>query len=150
MNHEETRMNVALFDTGLGMWGAYAGQCLMGLAIGALLLFGLPMMLWPLRWARLLGWASAPQDHLAIYFGRTLGMVTCALSIVALMSVNHPSLRPVLYNLNIMIFLANTGVHAWGAIKRIQPLAETLEIPYWFGLAVVLYLFYPGTHWHWV
>ena len=79
-------MSVAMLETGLGMWGAYAGPCLMYLALGALLLFGLPLLLWPLRWARLLGWASTPQDHLAIYFGRTLGMVTCAMSIAALMA----------------------------------------------------------------
>ncbi|MBI5925075.1 MAG: hypothetical protein HY836_05695 [Aquabacterium sp.] len=142
-------MSVALFDTGLGMWGAHAGPCLMWFAWAALLLFGLPMLLWPLRWASMLGWASTPDDHLAIYFGRTLGMVTCALSVATLMALNHPSLWPLLYNLNIMIFLANTGVHAWGAFKRIQPLAETWEIPYWFTLAVVQYLFYPATHWTW-
>ncbi len=142
-------MNVQLFDTGLGMWGAYAGPCLKWFSLAALLLFGLPMLLWPLRWARMLGWASTPQDHLAIYFGRTLGMLTCALCIASLMALNHPSLWPLLYNLNIMIFLANTGVHAWGAIKRIQPLAETWEIPYWFALAVVQYLFYPATQWRW-
>jgi len=129
-------MNVVLFERGLGMWGAHAGPCLMWFALAALLLFGMPMMLWPLRWASMLGWASTPGDHLAIYFGRTLGMITCALSVATLMAVNHPSLWPLLYNLNIMIFLANTGVHAWGAIKRIQPLAEPWEIPYWFALAV--------------
>ena len=142
-------MNFTMIEAGLGMWGVHAGLCLKALAIGALLLFGLPLLLWPLRWARLLGWAVAAPDHLAIYFGRTLGMVTCALAIATLMSLNHPLLWPLLYNLNIMIFLANTGVHAWGAIKRIQPLAETWEIPYWFALALVQYLFYPATHWTW-
>ncbi len=38
-------MNVQLFDTGLGMWGAYAGPCLKWFSLAALLLFGLPMLL---------------------------------------------------------------------------------------------------------
>lgn len=143
-------MSVPFYETGLGMWQAYAGQCLLWFSIGGIALFGMPMMLWPLRWARLLGWSPGPQDHLAIYFGRTLGMVTCAISAVALCTLDHPSLWPALFNLTILIFLANTLVHAWGAIKRIQPVAENWEIPYWFGLALVQYLFYPGAHWHWV
>jgi hypothetical protein len=143
-------MSLALFDAGLGMWGEYARGCLLWFSLGGLLLFGLPMMLWPLRWARVIGWTFAEADHLAIYFGRTLGMVTCILSAVGLMVLDHPQLWPMMFNLTIMIFLANTLVHAWGAFKRIQPAAENWEIPYWFALAIIEYLCYPGEHWHWV
>lgn len=149
-------LNDAAFGWGLGLWYEYARACMLWLSVGALVFFGLPMMLWPLRWAKLLGWTipgstGAPEDaHLAIYFGRTLGMVTCALATVGLCVLDHPTLWPLFFNLNILIFLANTAVHAWGAIRRIQPLSETLEIPYWFALAVLLYLFYPVAQWRWV
>lgn len=134
---------------GLGIWGAHARACLLWFSLGGLLLFGLPLLLQPLRWAKMLGWTALAQDHLAIYFGRTLGMITCALSAVNLASLDHPVVWPLLFNLNILIFMANVLVHAWGAIRRIQPVAETWEIPYWFMLAVLQYLFYPATHWAW-
>jgi hypothetical protein len=138
---------MTILEAGLGIWGEYARQCLLWFAVAGLVLFGLPIMLWPLRWARLLGWRVAQNDHLALYFGRTLGMLTCSLCVVNLLALDRPALWPMLFNLNMLIFLANTLVHAWGAIKRIQPPAENWEIPYWLALACLQYLFYPATHW---
>jgi len=142
-------MSMPMFETGLGLWREYAGTYMLWTSWIGLLAFGLPMMLWPLPWARVLGWASTPQDHLAIYFGRCLGMVASAVSIVGIVAVNHPSLWPMFFNLGLMIYLANTLVHAWGAVRRIQPASETWEIPYWFALAVLQVLFYPDVHWRW-
>lgn len=140
------------FGWGLGAWRAYAGASLMALSLGALLLLGLPMLLCPLQWAKRLGWAIPAQDadaHLAIYFGRSLGMVTCALSGVTLLVKGHPSVWPLLFNLNLIVFLAAAAVHTWGAVRRIQPLSETLEIPVWLVLAASQYLFYPALQWRW-
>jgi hypothetical protein len=147
-------MNTSMHEWGLGIWGAHAADCLQWLSWGGLLLFGLPLLIMPLRWARLLGWAAPageqPSEHLALYFGRTLGMLSCVVSIAGLAAVKLPALHPALFNITFMIFAANTLIHAWGAVRRIQPLSETWEIPYWAALAGVQYLFYPGAHWRWV
>ena len=37
-----------------------------------------------------------------------------------------------------------TVVHTWGALQRIQPISETLEIGMYAGLGVLAVLFYPG------
>ena len=34
-------------------------------------------------------------------------------------------------------------VHVWGALLRIQPISETLEIAMYSGLALLTVLFYP-------
>jgi hypothetical protein len=35
-------------------------------------------------------------------------------------------------------------VHVWGAVQRIQPIAETLEIGMYAGMFVLTVLFYPA------
>jgi hypothetical protein len=35
-------------------------------------------------------------------------------------------------------------VHVWGALQRIQPVSETLEIGMYGGLALLTVLFYPA------
>ena len=37
------------------------------------------------------------------------------------------------------------GVHVYGAIRRIQPITETLEIGFWMILFGLNVLFYPAT-----
>ena len=37
-----------------------------------------------------------------------------------------------------------TVVHVWGALQRIQPISETLEIGMYAGLGILAVLFYPG------
>ena len=44
----------------------------------------------------------------------------------------------------IPVFIGMTLVHVWGAIRRIQPVTETIEIAFWAGLIVLGLLFYPG------
>ncbi|MFT3857525.1 MAG: hypothetical protein QM742_08525 [Aquabacterium sp.] len=136
-------------EIGLGLWQHHAGTWMMVSSAVGLLLFGLPMLLVPLHWARRMGWGVASQDHLAIYFGRTLGMMACVLMTLGIVSASHPAMQPMMANAAFAIYLANTGVHAWGAVRRIQPLSETLEIPFWLALSVLQLLFYPDVHWRW-
>jgi hypothetical protein len=76
--------------------------------------FALPIFLVPLKWARWFGWTIPQQTDLAVhFFGRCLGAF-------------------------ILIV-----VHVWGALLRIQPISETLEIGMYSGLALLTILFYP-------
>lgn len=143
-------MSMPMHELGLGLWQQHAATWMLATSWIGLLAFGLPMMLWPLAWARLLGWSTTPHDLLAIYFGRCLGMVASAVSMVGIVAVNHANLWPMFFNLGMLIYAANTLVHLWGAVRRIQPASESWETLYWLGLLVLQVLFYPGAHWRWV
>jgi hypothetical protein len=44
----------------------------------------------------------------------------------------------------IAVAVLMTIVHIWGALLRIQPISETLEIGMYAGLGLLAVLFYPG------
>jgi hypothetical protein len=44
-----------------------------------------------------------------------------------------------------VVFTLMFFVHVYGAIKKIQPITETLEIGFWMILFVLNILFYPAT-----
>ena len=111
-------------------------------SIGTLALFGLPLTLFPLRWARVLGWRIPEHTHLAVYFGRCLGGVICAIAWFAIMATSNPLLLEFFYQMMLLLFVAMVLVHVYGAVKRIQPVSETIEIIYWAVLIVVTLLFY--------
>ena len=128
----------------LGIWSAHAALFLQIFGAGVILLFGLPMVLQPLTWARWLRWRIPEQTHLAIYFGRCLGAIACVLGVMAWSAAAQPAVQPFFFN----ILAGSTGamvlVHVWGALRRIQPLTETLEIPFWLALCLLALAFYPA------
>jgi hypothetical protein len=127
-----------------GLWSAHAGTFLVVLACATLVLFGLPMFLWPLRWARVLGWRIPEDTHLAIYFGRCLASVILVLGVFAFRAARTPALQPFFFDMMLGAFGAMVVVHVWGALRRIQPLSETVEIAFWAGLFALALLFHPG------
>jgi hypothetical protein len=128
----------------IGLWSEHAGTFLVILASATLLLFGLPMFFWPLRWAAALGWRIPEHTHLAIYFGRCLAGLVLVLGAFAFRAAFTPALRPFFFDMMLAAFGILVAVHAWGAIRRIQPLSETIEIAFWLALFVLALLFYPG------
>ncbi len=127
----------------IGIWSAHAGTFLVILAIATLLLLGLPMFFWPLRWAAALGWRIPEHTHLAIYFGRCLGSVVLVLGVFAFRAASTPSVQPFFFDMLLGASGVMVIVHAWGAIRRIQPLSETIEIAFWLALFGLGLLFYP-------
>jgi hypothetical protein len=122
----------------------FAPLYLQALGIGSFWLLGLPMLLAPLRWARALRWWIPDEPSLAVYFGRCLGAVICVLAIYALVAASTPAVLPFFFQ----IVLANVAlmilIHAWGAIRRVQPMTETVETFAWLALLLVGLLVYPG------
>ncbi|MEU8271274.1 hypothetical protein AB0B89_29455 [Sphaerisporangium sp. NPDC049002] len=104
-------------------------------ATGFLAVYALPLLLVPLRWARWFRWEapSGPTD-LTVYFGRCLGAVAVAITWVALAAAPDPEHNLIVFDLIAIACGLQTLIHVDGAVRRIQPWTETLEI----GLYAVL------------
>lgn len=127
----------------LGLWQIYSTVYLYVVAVGTLILFGIPLLLWPIQWARVLGWQIPDHTHLALYFGRCLGGVICAMGVFAFLATSSMVTQKFFFNLIMTNFIAMITVHVYGAVKRIQPISETYEIIYWVLMFVLTVLFYP-------
>ncbi len=128
----------------IGVWSAYSSQYLYVVTVGILFAFGLPMLIAPMTFGRILGWQMPDHEHLAIYFGRCLGGLASVIAVFGFKVAAAPELQPFFYQLSIGAFCILTLVHIYGAIAKIQPITETLEIAFWLGLIVVTLCFYPG------
>jgi hypothetical protein len=100
---------------------------LLAYAIAFPVLVGVPLVLAPLAWARALGWKLPGETALAIYFGRCLGAVVCAIAGIAIANANDPVAVRVMLDLIAAAFGAMTLVHAWGWLRKMQPRLEDLE-----------------------
>lgn len=131
----------------IGVWSDRASGFLVVVALFSLASLGLPMVLTPLTWASWLRWpvpSATDGRDLATYFGRCLGAVISVLAVVVLANADDDGQQGVLFAILIGAFSLMIGVHAWGALRRIQPLSETLEIAVWALLLVLALLFYPS------
>lgn len=97
--------------------------------------FGLPLTLAPLAWARRLGWRVADDGReLAVYLGRSLGAVILVLAYLVAGAARAPAHAGWALQLITLAGAAMTAVHAWGWLRRTQPMSENLET---FGFALV-------------
>ena len=128
---------------GLGIWSEHARDYLLVVTIVTTLVFALPIYLAPLGWARLMGWRIPADTDLTIYFGRCLGAFI--LIIEGLMLRAALTGEGLLYTFQVIVAVAGlmTVVHIWGALQRIQPLLETLEIGMYAALLALTLLFWP-------
>ena len=128
----------------IGYWGSHSDSYLIVISIGILLLFGLPLLIAPIAWARLFRWTLPEHEHLAIYFGRCLGGVASVLAVLSYKVAATPALQPFYFQLMIGLFVVLTLVHVYGALRKIQPLVETVEILFWALLIILTVCFYPS------
>ena len=127
----------------LGIWGAHAQKYLLFLVAVTTVVFALPIFLVPLRWAEWFGWKIPQQTDLTVYFGRCLGAFILIVELLMLQAaVNGTGL---IFTFQVLLAVAAfmIVVHVWGALLRIQPVSETLEIGMYSGLALLTVLFYP-------
>lgn len=128
----------------IGIWAEHAQTLLVVFGILAGLAFALPILLVPLTWARAFRW-NLPQDtDLAIYFGRCLGVLAVVLAGFAVWAGSTGVGVEQIFQIMIPVFVGMTVVHVVGAIQRIQPVTETIEIVFWAALILLGLAFYPG------
>lgn len=102
-----------------------------------LLVYGLPLLVAPLWWARLFRWRVGGDDDLTVYLGRCLGAVAIAVIACAYRAAPAPAANPILFELIAVIGILLAGVHAWGALRRRQPWTETVEIALYVLVAIL-------------
>jgi hypothetical protein len=127
----------------LGHWGAYAQMYLLVLMAATTVVFALPIFLAPLKWARWFGWTIPQQTDLAVYFGRCLGAFILIVELLMLRAAVSGTGLIFTFQVLLAVSAFMIVVHAWGALLRIQPISETLEIGMYGGLALLTILFYP-------
>ncbi len=129
----------------LGVYAQYSQHYITTLMVVTTLFFALPIFLAPIAWARMMGWTIPEHQPLAIYFGRCLGAFILVVEVTMLRSSTTGTSFSYAFDILFVVFSLMFVVHVYGALKRIQPLSETLEIGFWAVLLVLNVLFYPAT-----
>ncbi len=93
-----------------------------------LVLYALPLLLFPLRWAQWFQWTIPTEVELAVYFGRCLGGLGVVITLLALHAAWQPARHQHVFKIIALVSGIMTGIHVWGAIGRTNPWPETLEI----------------------
>lgn len=127
----------------VGLWSAHAQSYLLVLMVVTTLVFGLPIFLIPLTWARVFGWRVPLDTDLAVYFGRCLGAFILIIEALMLRAGLTGEGLAFTFQVLAAVGVFMVVVHVWGAVQRIQPLTETLEIAMYAALLVLTVMFYP-------
>lgn len=128
----------------LGLWSANAADFLLILTLATTLVFALPIFCVPLTWARLMTWQIPQQTDLAVYFGRCLGAFILILEALMLRAALTGEAMHTAFELLAATATMMIVVHVYGALKRIQPLSETLEIGFYVLLLLLTLMFWPA------
>ncbi len=127
----------------VGIWSMYNGIFLIVAGVAMLISFGIPLMLAPVGWARLFRWEIPQPRNLVIFLGRSMGVFITIIAIFSIKVSQIPAVKPFFFDLMLWIFGGMIILHVFGAIRKSQPITETLEILLWIALSVITILFYP-------
>ena len=128
----------------IGIWQAYAAPYLVVVGIATLIGFGVPLLVAPMAWARIFRWEIPPPGQLVVFLGRSLGISLCVLGGYAFRAAAIPAARPIYFELMLWLLVGMLALHVYGAIKRAQPITETVEIALWVILLLATLAFYPA------
>lgn len=128
----------------IGLWNSYLHIYLYVVAIAMLVGFGLPLVLVPLRWARLFRWEVPQEQDLVAFLGRTVGIFICVLAVFALKAATNPAVQPFFFDMLLWIVSGSILLHVYSALIKAQPMTETIEIAVWVLLFLATLAFYPA------
>lgn len=127
----------------IGLLSHHAQTFLLALGALTLVLFSIPIAFAPLHWARLVGWDIPERRDLALYFGRCLGAFALILNAFMIRAALTGEAIGPTFEFMAMVWGLMIAVHVVGAIQRVQPVVETLEIGFWIALALLTAAFWP-------
>ena len=128
----------------VGIWQSYAGIYLVVTGVAMLAAFGIPLLVAPMAWARVMRWEVPPPGQLVTFLGRSVGLFCCVIAAYALKAAATPPAQPFFFELMLWVIVGMIGLHVYGAVKRVQPVTETMEIGLWVVLLLVTLAFYPA------
>jgi hypothetical protein len=128
----------------IGLWNNYLHIYLYIVAVVMLLGFGLPLLLVPIQWARVFRWEIPEEKRLAAFLGRTVGVFICVLAVFAYKAAGNPTDQPFFVDMMLWVVSGSLLIHVYGAIKKAQPITETIEILVWILLLITTLVFYPS------
>jgi hypothetical protein len=127
----------------IGIWTSYSNAFLVVAGVAMLTAYGLPLLLVPMSWARVFHWELPQPQNLTIMLGRSLGVLITILAIFAFKAAQTPEAKPFYFDLMLWTFGGMILIHIYGAMRKTQPLLETLEIILWLFLSAITLCFYP-------
>lgn len=127
----------------IGIWSSYASTYLLVVGIAVIVAMA-PLAIGPLWWAKVLGWRIPADTDLAIYLGRSLGCVTCAVGAFAILVAGDAAHHQFFFSLLLVNWVLMVLVHVYGALKGIQPISETYEAGVWIALVIITLLCWPN------
>lgn len=127
----------------IGMWSEYAHQYLLYFGIGTAVVFCIPLFFAPLLWAKVLLWRAPEDTDLTVYFGRCLGALGLVIDYMVIQAARTGEGVNLVFEGLYIVFALMVVLHVYGALKRIQPITETLEIGFWVGLFFLNMAFHP-------
>ena len=128
----------------IGAWSAHAQTFLLVASILSALGLSLPIFLVPLAWARRFGWTIPGHTDLAVYFGRSLGALAVTINLLTLRAALTGEALVPAFEVTLVVSLLMVVVHVYGALGRVQPVSETLEIGFWVAIALFALACWPG------
>jgi hypothetical protein len=127
----------------IGIWKSYSDFYLYIAGVAMLISFGIPLLVVPLRWARALRWEVPQPENLVAFLGRSMGILISLLAIFAFKVTCTPAAKPFFFDLMLWLFVSMFALHVYGAIRKTQPITETVEILLWVVLFLITLCFYP-------
>jgi len=116
-------------------WFLYALCLVVGLVIAV------PLLFFPLRWARAVGWRTPDDTDLVVYLARCLGGVVAAVVVIVLRIAPKPEANLLFFEVIGLICAVVAAIHALGWIEGRQPWIENVETVFYAAIAAACWGF---------
>ena len=127
----------------IGVWSGHAKAFLLVATVLSALGLSLPIFLAPLAWARRFGWTIPDHTELAVYFGRSLGALAVTINLLTLRAALTGVALVTAFEVTLVVSVLMVVVHVYGALRRVQPVSETIEIGFWAAIALLALACWP-------
>ncbi len=116
----------------------FASWFLLASCVFFLVVYAVPLVFFPLRWARWFRWElPAGRPELTVYFARCTGVLAVAIIAIVAPGIRDPIGHRAVFELIAWACGLMTLLHVWGAIRGTQPWPEHVEIAMYAAVCAV-------------
>ncbi|MGD8357388.1 MAG: hypothetical protein PVG42_04960 [Lysobacterales bacterium] len=127
----------------IGIWGEHAQAFLLVFSVIVTVVFALPISLAPLTWGRIFLWKIPDETDLLLYFGRGAGFFLLTLLVFTFRAGITGEGLVLMFEFLTILFALMIVLHVYGAVRRIQPITETVEIGIYCVVLLLILMFFP-------